>query len=229
VSDEPIDLDTLKSAWSRMRALHRVPSGASPQDLAGAERRLGVPLPPELRALYRATDGPSLFHGNLVVYPAGGRQEITLGRAAEVFRGRGWPVPDEVVIFGDDGAASLFGVWTGDVADPRFPSPVVEIVESEQEAALALAGSSLVRFLLFQTVRGALQAGGGEELLAALGVPESLRGMDPGDLDLDRLRQWADPDLPREVSDPYLAGLTAEELQRLLAGDPPPRESPTVH
>ena len=53
--------------------------------------------------------------------------------------------------------------------------------------------------------------------------------MDPGDLDLDRLRQWADPDLPREVSDPYLGGLTAEELQSLLSGDPPERESPTVH
>lgn len=229
MSDEPIDLDTLKSAWGRMRALHRVPSGASPRALAAAEQRLGVPLPPELRALYRATDGPSLFHGNLVVYPAGGRQEITLGRAAEVFRERGWPVPDEVVVFGDDGAGSLFGVWTGDVADARFPSPVVEIVESEGEAALALAASSLVRFLLFQTVLGALQAGGAEEVLASLGLPESLRAMDPGDLDLDRLRQWADPDLPREVSDPYLGGLTAEELQSLLSGDPPERESPTVH
>ncbi|HEX2644746.1 MAG TPA: SMI1/KNR4 family protein [Thermoanaerobaculia bacterium] len=229
MSDEPIDLEALKSAWGKMRALHRVPSGASPKALAEAERRLGVPLPPALRALYRATDGPSLFHGNLVVYPAGGSHEITLGRAAEVFRERGWPVPDEVVVFGDDGAGSLFGVWTGDVADSRFPSPVVEIVESEAEAALGLAASSLVRFLLFQTVLGALQAGGGEEMLDALGVPPSLRDMDPGDLDLDRLRQWADPDLPREVSDPYLAGLTAEELQSLLSGEPPERASPTVH
>ena len=229
MSDEPIDLEALKRAWGRMRALHRVPSGASPKAVKEAEQRLGVPLPPALRALYLATDGPSLFHGNLVVYPAGGRQEITLGRAAEVFRGRGWPVPDEVVVFGDDGAGSLFGVWPGAVADSRFPSPGVEIVESESEAALGLAASSLVRFLLFQTVLGALQAGGGEELLDALGVPESLRGMDPGDLDLDRLRRWADPDLPREVSDPYLAGLTAEELRELLAGEPPERESPTVH
>lgn len=229
MSQMPQDLDHLKNVWTLSPILHQVPAGASEKALHEVEQRLGSALPAELRALYRATDGPTLFHGNLNLYPAVERREVTLGRAADDYRERGWPVPDEVVVFGDDGAGSLYGIWTGEVADPRFALPVVEIVESESEEALGLAGTSLARFLRFQTALGALQAGGAEEVLAALGVPEDLRSMDPGDLDLDRLRQWADPDLPRELSDPYLGGMGPDELRQLLAGEPVERDRPTVH
>jgi hypothetical protein len=226
------DLEVLKRAWALSPALHQLPSGAPEKALKAVEKRLGVPLPGDLRALYRVSDGPSLFLGNLNIYPSDARREITLGRAADVFRARGWPVPDEILVFADDGAGSLYGIWTGEVADPRFPappSPVVEIIESEEPEALGLAATSLVRFLVFQTALGALQAGGAEEVLAALDVPEYLRRMDPGDPDLERLREWADPDLPRKVSDPYLGALDPEELRQILAGELRDRAEPTVH
>lgn len=226
------DLEILKRAWALSPALHQLPSAAPEKALRAIEKSLGLPLPADLRALYRVSDGPSLFLGNLNVYPSDARREITLGRAADVFRDRGWPVPDEILVFADDGAGSLYGIWTGVVADPRFPSPpspVVEIIESEEAEALALAATSLVRFLVFQTALGALQAGGTDEVLAALDVPEYLRRMDPANPDLERLREWADPDLPHKVSDPYLGALDPEELKQILAGELRDRGEPTVH
>lgn len=226
------DLEVLKRAWALSPALHQIPAAAPEKALRAIEKQLGLPLPADLRALYRVSDGPSLFLGNLNIYPSDARREITLGRAADVFRARGWPVPDEILVFADDGAGSLYGIWTGAVADPRFPSPpspVVEIIESEEPEALGLAATSLVRFLVFQTALGALQAGGADEVLAALDVPEYLRRMDPADPDLERLREWADPDLPHKVSDPYLGGLDPEELKQILAGELRDRHEPTVH
>ena len=70
-------------------------------------------LPDELRSHCAEHGGEELYGGNLRIYPleATDPETLTVANASDKLRSWDWPVPDEMVIFGDNGQSDSFGLW----------------------------------------------------------------------------------------------------------------------
>jgi hypothetical protein len=213
-------LRSVLRAWELTPALHELEPGVPPAVLDEAEALLGRALPDDLRALYEAVGGGGALHGNLTLYPPvaadGDEDDLTLAGAAAAHRAWDWPVPEELVVFGDNGQGDLFGVWLPGGDDDARPL-VVEVGGVFEPETLAVVGTDLAAFLtgwsayylLLVTPEHDTAAG-----LDALGVPDELRtpGAELDDDDMAALLAWASPDLPDPAPDPYERGLTAEQV-----------------
>src|SRR6185369_1438624 len=117
-------------------------------------------------------DGGSFVDTNLRVNP---RRADPLGLvgASDWLRSVDWTIPDELVVFGDNGSDDSFGLWLPHGRGGGDPAPVIQIAEGG--GGFALAGTALMPFL---TARIAYYLVGEDEsagALADLGVPEALR------------------------------------------------------
>ena len=77
-------------------------------------------IPPDLRDICAEIGGHELLGGNLRIYPfeADDPDTLTVANASERLRSQDWPVPDELVIFGDNGQGDSFGL-TGCCSEGR--------------------------------------------------------------------------------------------------------------
>lgn len=216
----PPDFVPIIRAWELTKSLHKWSRGATEEELSNAERAAGRLLPPELKAVYRLSDGISLLEGNLnFVSLQPKREHPGLVNLSEQLRQSRWPIPSELVIFGDNGADEQFGIWlpAGSVIDD--PHPVIEVGAIFEPKSFAIVGTSLVTFLRVWTAYYAVLCLGDtdskavQRALEAIGVPKTLRDMEPDDVLLQRLFSWADPSLPDHLPDPYQRGLTAGQLR----------------
>jgi hypothetical protein len=203
-------LGPLVDAWRLSADLHRLRSGASESELAVAEDDLGRPLPEPVRALYRLTDGASFLDGNLNVYPL---QAETLGLvgASDWLRSVRWTIAEELVVLGDNGSDDSFGIWLARRPSSDDPGPVIQIAEVGH--GYAVAGTGFVSFLTWWTAYYLLLYDVGRDALRALGIPERLWGANPDEELVDELTQWADPELPDPVPDPYGRPTDVEALR----------------
>jgi hypothetical protein len=212
-------LRSVLRAWELTPSQHEFEPGVPPAVLHEAERRLERTLPEDLRALYDAVGGGSALGGNLTLYPPlaadGDEEEFTLAGAAAAHRSWDWPVPEELVVFGDNVQGELFGLWlpAGEQARPL----VVEVGAVFEPETLAVVGTDLASFLTGWSAYYLLLVTPEEDTAAgldALGVPAELRvpGEKLGDGELAALLAWASPGLPDAEPDPYERGLTAEQL-----------------
>ena len=203
-------------AWERSAHLHLA---EPPTAVDAAERALGRALPDDARELYGAVGGGSFLEGNLGLHPPGppeeGEEQLTLATASALLRSWDWPVPDELVVFGDNGAGDHFGVWlpAGGGARPV----VVQIGEVFEPACLAVVGDDLASFLAGWTAYYLASLGAPVDALDALGVPDELRSLDEDGSDEEHfaLLSWASPGLPDPCPDPYERGLTAPEVDAI--------------
>lgn len=230
-------------AWRRSADLHQLNPRASLDELQEVEETLGYPLPGPLREFYRFSNGASLLAGNLKIYTLQPQkikvakpfvnpyqptkppmtEYTTRGLVTETLflREHNWPIPAEVLVFGDTGSDSLFGIWLPLTPGPTFVHPIVEIGEVfDTPKNMAVVGSSLMPFLYTRTAYYLLQDSSDADIagLDAMGVPMSFRGRepDPDDLLYGRILQWADPNLPSFTPDPYNRGYDAEELGEIF-------------
>lgn len=215
------DLVSILESWALSSVPEEWGQGASDAELVEAERTLKVRLPPALRGIYQVSDGLSILGGNLNFHPLEPTEErLGLTNASDQLREWNWPIPQELLVFGDNGADELFGLWLLGAADQRISSPVVEVGEIFEAKAFAVVGTDLCRFLrawtAFYTLRDVQEETVEPEALDVLGVPNELReGADDGHL-FRRFFAWADPDLPDVNPDPYKRGVTAVDLRRMF-------------
>ena len=209
------ELDSLLLAWTLSDSCDLPGAGVSPSELAAAERELGLSLPSELQALYGLTDGAYLVGGNLRIHPLRGEKFSLLGASA-AYRLAHWPVPKEVLIFGYDGSGDPYGVWIGEVDNPVFSLPVVQVGQIFEPGCMAIVGTSLQAFLKGRTVYYLLLEDDPTECLDALEVPARLRNFNATEADYTKIVSCADPLLPSPAYDPYKDRLTVTAVRKLV-------------
>jgi hypothetical protein len=87
------------------------------------------------------------LRGNLMVDPLSDTEGGGLFGLGDRLRSWDWPVPDEVLMFGGNGADDQFGLWYPAGTPASEPTPVVMIGAVFEPASLALAGTEFARFL----------------------------------------------------------------------------------
>ena len=214
------DFAPITNAWGLTKVLHEWNRGATDAELSKAEQAVGRSLPRELKAVYRLSDGISLLEGNLnfvSLQPKRGYPGLV--NLSGKLRQWKWPIPHELVMFGDDGADEQFGIWLPACSAADEPHPIIEVGEIFEPRSFAVIGTNLVPFLRVWTAYYAVICLGDtdpqavQRALEAIGVPRTLRDMEPDDPLLESLFSWADPSLPDHLPDPYQRGLTAEQLR----------------
>jgi hypothetical protein len=207
-------IDHLLEAWRLSPVRNDLQPGASDEEIAAAEADLGRSLPEAARALYRAADGASLLGGNLNVNPLRA-ERFGVVVLSDWLRSVKWTIPEELVVFGDNGADDSFGLWLPRGRRDDDPAPVIQIAEVGD--GLAIAGTSLVQFLIGWSAYYLLDEGA-ESALSALGVPERLWGAEPDDEAFAELLRWADPELSDPLPDPYGRPVDVETLRKRFGG-----------
>jgi SMI1 / KNR4 family (SUKH-1) len=205
-------LEALVEAWRLSSELHELAAGASEAELASAEAELGRSLPEAARALYRLTDGASLLRRNLNVYPLRAA-EFGLVAASGWLRSVEWTIPEELVVFGDNGSDDSFGLWLPRGRREDDPAPVIQIAEVGE--GFAVAGTSLLPFLTGWSAYYLLLLDSDRSALSALDVPQRLWDAEPS----DELFGWADPDLPDPAPDPYGRPVAVSVLRERYGSD----------
>lgn len=217
--DPVVRMEQVIAALSLGGDLNRgVRPGATPEMLAEAERRLGRPLPAELGELYATFDGGvfvfSTFHLLPLLPLSGG--DLAFRSAGDLLRSWRWPVPPELFVFADNGSESSYGVWLSG-PDTGIAPLVVEMGEDFDPGAFAVVGDHPAGFVAGHCAYYLLSIGMDgyplEPALDALGVPADLRAWfsATGD-DYLRLLNWANRNLPDKTPDPYMRGLTPDEI-----------------
>jgi hypothetical protein len=205
--------ERLLTSWRLSASLHQLSPGATSVRIQQFEGAVGWHLPAEWRGLYLLSDGGSLLEGNLTFYPLDGA-DLSLRNASTAHRAWEWPVPAELWLAGDNGAGEPFGLWLPAATDGT--APVVSIGQIFEPECLAVAGSSLLAFLLARTAYYLLLCEAPSEALDAIGLPLALRAKSPDDDTWLAIGRWADPARPGSSDDPYSAALDAPAANALL-------------
>jgi len=213
-------LDRVLDSWRLSGPTHQLNEPADDRTIAEAERAVGRPLPDTLKRLYRFSNGMQPLGGNLVVVPLLDAERVDtevvgLVNLADRMRSWQWPIPDEVLVFGGNGAGDQFGLWYPHGSPSNGPIPVVMIGSIFEPACLALAGTDLPRFLIAWSGYYLVLLDAPTEALDALGLPESLRRTD-ADGGFAPYFRWADPSLPDPEPDPYERGMDAPGIAALI-------------
>lgn len=203
-------------AWAATRDMHDPNPAAAPDSVVAAEHVIGRQFPQAFHELYLVHDGGGLLLHNLTLFRLHDESELSVTNAAATYRGWGWPVPDEVVLFGENGCGDPFGLWLPGVG----ARPLVIVVNAVFEpGCMGIVGQDLNAFLRTWTAyylllppHGTTTAG-----LDALGLPGELRADDADDAVFAQIMRWADPTLPSSCGDPYEGLLTADDLHRIAS------------
>ena len=181
-------------------------------------------IPDDLRVVCAEMGGRELLGGNLRIYPleSDDPDTLTVANASDRLRSWDWPVPDEMVVFGDDGQGDSFGLWVP--RDGHGRPVVVQIGAVFEEACLAVVAEDLECFLrAWGTYYGLLFGDPAwvEELIRELEVPEELTSLDEdgSDEEFYAVLAWACPGLPDPKPDPYERGITAEQVNEFARLD----------
>lgn len=202
-----------------------VPSGATKDAIAAAERTLGFTFPPELLKLYTAFDGGYFVGGNFNLLPLIPKSDgdLALTTASDFLRTWDWPAPPELVVFGNDGSDEQYGLWITD--PPVERPPVIDMGAVFEDESFAVAGDDLASFLAghcgFHLVTYFQEGYDLAAALEALGVPKHLREMNPNsDRAYVAFLNWASPNLPDKSPDPYERGITREQINAFVRDRP---------
>jgi hypothetical protein len=210
-------LQDLIQVWRLSEKFNSFHRAATDHDLEIAESKLGFRLPSVLRSLYHLSNGMELLEGNLQILPlVETDSKMGLSSASDKLRSWGCPIPDEVLVFGHNGADEQFGTWLPEIKGNVFSHPIVVIGEIFEPQCMAIEATGLIPFLLGWTAYYLMLYEAESYVLDALGLPQSLRFRED-EMDENvfaKLRQWADPKLLDLNPDPYRHGLDGERLKK---------------
>ena len=191
---------------------HHWSPGATVAELRYAEQQLGRRIPPVLHALHEMSNGAGLVGGNLNFYPLMDHKKgFSLTRMMDMLRSWEWKLPDEVVMFADNGGESLFGYWLPRKGDPDAPCLVLEFDMGSCD--MAIAGTNLLSFINGWVANYLLVEDAPLAALDALGLPRELHPTDFSEEEFARITRWADPDIPDSNPDPHARPVTFEEVR----------------
>jgi len=213
--------EALLKAWRADPSKNQLGPGATEAAVAVAEAVLRRRFPRALRDLYFQTDGCALLEGNLNITPLATVPGTPgLVDLSDELRGNGWAVPDELLVFGDDGQGNQLGIWLPSGTPDDLPNPIVMLgVIFGRAECMAVFGSELLRFLhswtIYYTLLDAAAETPRQRVLDLLGVPAGWRDREPDDALFAEILRANDPDLPTYDPDPYVRGVSAQHLRTL--------------
>ena len=213
--------EALLKAWRADPSKNQLGPGATEAAVAVAEAVLRRRFPRALRDLYFQTDGCALLEGNLNITPLATVPGTPgLVDLSDELRGNGWAVPDELLVFGDDGQGNQLGIWLPSGTPDDLPNPIVMLgVIFGRAECMAVFGSELLRFLhswtIYYTLLDAAAETPRQRVLDLLRVPAGWRDREPDDALLAEILRANDPDLPTYDPDPYVRGVSAQHLRTL--------------
>lgn len=217
------ELDSVFEAWrvstqrSSSCVAAKLSAGASDAELDSTEAKLGRKLPESLRTVYRRSNGASLLGGNLHVLTLGTGNDMGLTAYSDFLRRYGWPIPDELLVFGDNGSDELYRIWCPRGAPSDAPAPVICVGEIFEPGSFTINGTCLTKFLLSESAFCLMYDDEPCPALDVLGLPMSIRdGQRDSDEALAACFEWADPGLPHIPPDPYEQRLTREDIVRFV-------------
>jgi hypothetical protein len=216
-------LDRVLHAWTLASAFDHADPPAREADIAEAEERLGRELPEQLRRLYRAVGGGELAAAQTFLYPVvpgDGPDAISVATGGDLMRSWDWPIPEELVVFANNGTGDQFGVWLPAGESGARPV-IVEVGEIFEEGCMAVVGDDLATFLAGRTavyVRDVAEGPAREAAFDALGVPAALRAEEWEDADFYARLRWASPRLPHPEPDAYERLLTPAQVDAIARG-----------
>ena len=206
ISEEP-EAGAIAAAWRLLGDTEGLRDPITPGNRLTAESKLGRSMPPDLLAVYAVTDGFYGLGGNLQI-----ETSIIAAESAGQLREWGWPVPADAIVFGNNGSDDQYALLFLD-EPPNNRSVVVSIGAIFEEDCLAIAGTSLARFLLTMTGFYMAQQDAPPAAMDAIGLPAELRAAHSV---LEPYVRWADPALPYSEPDPYDQRLTPAQVRDLL-------------
>ena len=176
----------LKS-WVLSGSQTQMSPGATAEELADVQSALRRRFPDEFLECYSQTNGGSVLHGNIGLYPLRGA-ELSVATASAFLGKHEWPIPDELVVFGNNGAGSPIGLWLpeSDVVRPI----VVEVGEIFEPRCMAIVGTSFGRFLRGRTAYYLALLEATPAALDEIGVPTEYRRISLGDDEFDALARY---------------------------------------
>jgi hypothetical protein len=226
-------LDTLLRVIEELDPDAQLPGGEGPETLDAVERKLGRPIPAQLREWSRTVGGgASLVGGNLRTYAPIKAPRVPgpyLATARNALRSREWVVPDEVVPFGSDAGGDVFGIWSPVGGGAR---PLVVLIGAgdgtEDVPSCAVVGEDLFAFLSGWIAHYVYAENEdlAEEVQDLLGLPLDLQGI-PDEIarsvgqHLQACLRWASPTLPDLTYDPDKGWpLSVEDVRELAEALP---------
>lgn len=222
-------LDTLLRVIEELDPDAQLPGGESPETLDAVERKLGRPIPAQLREWSRTVGGgASLVGGNLRTYAAIKAPRVPgpyLATARNALRSREWFVPDEVVPFGSDAGGDVFGIWSPVGGGARSLVVLIGAGDGTEDVpSCAVVGEDLFAFLAGWIAHYVYAADEelAEEVQDLLGLPLDLQGI-PDEISrsagqhLQACLRWASPTLPDLRYDPDKGWPLSVEDARELA------------
>ncbi len=232
-------LQRVIEAWKLSGEPMGLAPGVSAAEIHEAELQLGWSIPGSLRSLYELGNG---FFGSFGVINLWALQSTSNKEASLVFgtawhRSVGWPLPEELVLFGDEGADNMYGIWMPGSSEEPI---VVECGACFEEPCMAVAGDDIPSFLLGHSADYFLTTASDfydvEPMLDVLGLPAELRsfereamgsitatdGRELGVVYIDpevslRLIRWANSGLPDREPDPYDRNWTVDQINEFVA------------
>jgi hypothetical protein len=227
-------------AWELTDKPMGLAPGVSVDEFVEAERLLGWAIPETMRMLYERGNGYFSSFGVTNLWPlsSGDPEALSLLTGSDMYRTWEWPIPEELVLFGDSGGEEAYGLWMPETGTGE--PVIVELGECFDPACLAIVGDDLASFLLGRSADWLLLVlsdfSDTNPMLDVLGVPAELRVFEtrvvgtapdiygqPVDIvQIDeevtlKLFGWANPGLPDPLPDAYERPMTADEINAFVA------------
>ncbi len=208
------ELEAIVAAVAASSELHELPAPAEPAAIEKVEYGVRTRLPQELRTLYTNWNGPSLVCGNLNFFPLDGDGPLTVCGASDWLREKSWPIPEELLVIGDYGTSDLFGIWLPFASEEVCP--VIEMGAIFEPGCMAIAGTSILRFVRGRLAYYLLVEEASRFALDALDVPLRFRVPQMDNKLFVDLRRWVDPAHPEPDKSCYDARHDAAAINTLL-------------
>lgn len=142
-------IQTLTDCWVTASPSYIFNPPATEAKISEVETKLGLTIPHPLHEIYRFTNGDWVL-GNLRFFPIEPTpDDWGLTNANEKYIEWGWHIPQEILLFADNGGEEAFGIWLPETGNPIFENPIIEVGELPgEEGCMGIAGTNLVSFLL---------------------------------------------------------------------------------
>ncbi len=146
----PMTIQKLIDSWAASDPSHTWSPPAIEAEIRAAEEKIGSPLPSSLRELYGFFNGGNDTLGQLFFYRLQPTPDDLLGltNATQMYIEWGWCNPQEVLLFADEGASDVYGIWLPETNSEVFRQPIIEVGAIHEEGCMDVVGTNLESFLL---------------------------------------------------------------------------------
>ncbi|MDC7125386.1 MAG: SMI1/KNR4 family protein [Spirochaetales bacterium] len=184
----------------------------SMSEITEIEKKLCVIFPDDIKEVYTYSNGFDAFDGNLQLYPMAIDDDFCILNASNSHRSWDWPIPQEMVIFGDNGCGEPYGFWLSE-GKTETKCLIVQTGEIFEDKCLSIVANSFSDFLLIVLSFNLLDESKDNftELTEYYEFDESIV-VDDEELLFKNIKNVINPNLMNFTADPYRDLLNKKEV-----------------